>query len=637
MLHNFIPHKDELLYSTCARFHISRRYSTQNETLEELFGSKNANAIIALPNRLDILCSNLSEASQYTSDKIISEHTLFPFYRPFLPKNRVDKIIQGMKGNNGWTTHNASGISQSIINQPKFLRFCPECLQADIESVGEVYWHRSHQLIGVEICHIHACPLIDSELGSSAAFNLRNCRYFVDLGEEIKNKKTPSHVKAIPASQLEHNEWLANAIHWLLNHCPTNMSPDELRSRYLYYLKEKNLTSFYGTVKTKELISEFRNFYSDKFLRKLNCDLDLKNYVWLAMVYRKNPSSSHPLRHLLFMRFLGITPEVFFKEPLQENHPFREGPWICLNPACQHYREPVVTDCRVTRDCHLGVPVGTFTCLCGFIYSRRGPDRCDDDFYRIGIVKSYGTVWKNELMRLKDEGQTFKQIGEKLKARPKTISKYYKMMKSNNDNHESSPRPLNYSQKKLSYRSRWEIILSQNPEMDFSELRKIANAEFLWLYRHDRGWLNSHRPARSKKGVRQNRRFVDWQLRDRLFADQIISEAYKVMNLDGKPHRITTKNICKRIGKYCNIMFHLPKLPRTQAALQTVIETTDEFQIRRIKWAADELVKRGQPVASYPIKRTAGLTTSRMSDIVKSAVELEVSKRGIVNNRQSKR
>ena len=45
------------------------------------------------------------------------------------------------------------------------MRYCPLCAAADREQHGETYWHRKHQLPGVEICMEHRCRLENSSNG----------------------------------------------------------------------------------------------------------------------------------------------------------------------------------------------------------------------------------------------------------------------------------------------------------------------------------------------------------------------------------------------------------------------------------------------------------------------------------------
>jgi hypothetical protein len=39
------------------------------------------------------------------------------------------------------------------------VRYCPQCLGCDLESNGEPFWHRAHQLPNVFMCHRHSCSL----------------------------------------------------------------------------------------------------------------------------------------------------------------------------------------------------------------------------------------------------------------------------------------------------------------------------------------------------------------------------------------------------------------------------------------------------------------------------------------------
>ena len=49
------------------------------------------------------------------------------------------------------------------------LRYCPLCLQEDIEKYGEAYWHRAHQIWVMDKCHKHGCNLLDADMSLSKA------------------------------------------------------------------------------------------------------------------------------------------------------------------------------------------------------------------------------------------------------------------------------------------------------------------------------------------------------------------------------------------------------------------------------------------------------------------------------------
>jgi len=41
-----------------------------------------------------------------------------------------------------------------------FFRYCPACAVLDREKFGEAYWHRIHQITGINVCAIHGCLLL---------------------------------------------------------------------------------------------------------------------------------------------------------------------------------------------------------------------------------------------------------------------------------------------------------------------------------------------------------------------------------------------------------------------------------------------------------------------------------------------
>ena len=74
-----------------------------------------------------------------------------------------------------------------------------------------------------------------------------------------------------------------------------------------------------------------------------------------------------------------------------------------------------------------------------------------------------------------------------------------------------------------------------------------------------------------------------------------------------KPVRITVGKIGTTIGCKALLEKHLDKLPQTKAYLESVTETVEDFQIRRIKWAIRELDLRGEEIKYWKVLRLAGL------------------------------
>lgn len=92
------PYPDELLYSVCARYADRVQYSSGRYVLQELFGSKCQTVIFDLPDRLSHLISILPKGHHYTVEQLIYNHTMLPVYVPFLNDNKLQKILDMMKG-----------------------------------------------------------------------------------------------------------------------------------------------------------------------------------------------------------------------------------------------------------------------------------------------------------------------------------------------------------------------------------------------------------------------------------------------------------------------------------------------------------------------------------------------------------
>lgn len=600
----FFPtlYPDELLYSALARYHVWSRNAGYKDTVQDLFGSRTACAIADLPNRLQALYDRLPPGSLNTPDRIIEKHTLFPLYRPFLPRKRAARIRQLMKdGTEGGKIHTTIGIMASSLTSPRFLRYCPECLRADTERYGEPYWHRTHQVFGARVCPVHRVWLRDSTVAISSQ---PNKHAFYPLDNDLA--KEPA--EPVTGFNAAHYLALAVSLHWLLNHEVPMRELTELRDRYIYHLQKKELATHTGRVRQQDLIKAFQGFYGPDFLAEMDSAIDYsQNDNWLSKLLREPRTTTHPVRHLLVIGFLGLTPDEFLMGKKEQQLPFGRGPWPCMNAAAPHYRRAVVRQCTVTRDHKTGLPVGTFTCSCGFTYARRGPDRSETDRHNIGRIKSFGPVWEDELIRLGMTGeQKLKAVARKLNVDPFTVKRHLQRLIDDGKSRPYQNQTPSVQMGEINdCRTRWLDLMEKFPEKTKTELRRIAQADYIWLYRHDRAWLNEHSPGPAlKKG---DDRRVDWGKRDAEMATLVAIAATEIEQQSGRPARLTVSAIGKRTGKLALLQRHLARLPKTKDTLDNLIESAEDFQIRRVRCVAAELRERGELVRPWKIVRKAGL------------------------------
>lgn len=164
MMPAFFPevYPDELVYSLLARFYVKSGYLTLTYALEDLYVHRYTTPDTEFLNEFR---PDMVEAliRQNSLECLALEHTMFPSYGRFLPGERKKAAYQAllsMKGN----FNNLLAIPKNQRGEGRYLRYCPLCAREDRERYGETYWHRLHQIQGVDVCHRHGCYLKESQV-----------------------------------------------------------------------------------------------------------------------------------------------------------------------------------------------------------------------------------------------------------------------------------------------------------------------------------------------------------------------------------------------------------------------------------------------------------------------------------------
>jgi hypothetical protein len=587
------PYPDELLYSVCARYQDRVQYSKTQFAVKDLFGTERSVAVVDLPSRLGNLVAALPPGHRYTVERFIDDHTLLPFYSPFCAPAQIKLVREEMQGANGAKIHGRLGLL--VSNRKNWLQFCPLCAVNDKKQFGESYWHRLHQVPGVMVCPIHSIFLENSSV------NVRSYvrRYqFISAEQAIPTMSPLSLDLSEPCHKGLLN--IACDVAWLLRQRDLVYGLDFLGQLYQRLLTECRLATYSGRVRDmSQLIDAFKHFHSPSLLQWLHCDIDeqiQENWIVRLLRVASNKTSQNPLYHLLLIHFLGYTTEEFFKQRT-ELKPFGDGPWPCLNPASSHFKQLLINEYDLLPSYENGrlrnQPLGVFNCICGFIYSRIGPDQLPSDRFRISRVKSYGLNWDTALRNLwSDPTISFKEISRRLGFSETGVmiqavrlgllfprsgpngkkTQLTKLMKSRNDQTETTE--LN---KLDSYRKSFQSAIAENPGARRTLLRQKFEKVYSWLYTYDTDWLNSILPSRRsrKKNNPQRPPRVDWEKRDAQIAGLVKISALRLKDTSGRPVQITKNAISRDIGQVTLISKNLGKLPLTVKALAEVVETDE--------------------------------------------------------------
>src|SRR5215213_2460951 len=222
------PYPDELLYSVCARHQDRAQYQNKLWVGLELFGEVKAGAAVDLPCHLNFLIENLPRGHRWTVERLIDEHTLFPYFRPFLSPQRVNRVNESMRGSGSLIAKIASGSAATSIRLANRLRYCPKCSDEDTKLQRELYWHRLHQVPGVEVCPVHHVFL---EHSTAQARNRSNIHDYISAERAVCTAVSRQIDREDPAHQALLN--VARDSAWLLKQRQLVPGLHELRRRYL--------------------------------------------------------------------------------------------------------------------------------------------------------------------------------------------------------------------------------------------------------------------------------------------------------------------------------------------------------------------------------------------------------------------
>lgn len=589
------PFTDELLYSICARYSDRMNFSDKAVAKHALFGTKGTQMAIDLPNRIDHLISVLPPGHLYTSDYFIDEHTLAPLYFPFMPIERIEKLRNDMKrGNSLSAAHTRAGKTTSKFKPPQWLRYCPVCATEEQEKFGVNYWHRLHQISGVNVCPVHNTFL--EETLTPWSYGKGNAK--VTSANQAVIILTPQYINASNFYDKILLK-LAKDVQWLLNWRGPYQGMEFLRDRYYNLLLKAGLAYYNGKIKTSTLSHEMESYFSSSLLTNLQSEIADFEKGWVYRLVHTNTFEilQHPIRHLLLITFLGLSAKEFFSNR-ETFLPFGEGPWPCLNKAANHYKQNVIENCRITDSPVKNKrerPQGIFTCECGFIYTRIGPDSDKSGCYKLNSISEYGGVWEDALAQYwKKIELPLSVVAEKLGVSSLSVVRHAIRLKlpmnqpgyrtvTGYKKHNNPRKP--FTQSLEYYRKKWGELRVEHPNATRNELISLGSFTYLWLNKSDKEWLELHLPAVVKKDRKVP--LLNWDELDNELSNSVEKAITQIRATTEKPIRVSLAEIVRYAGHRSHLEQAILKLPKTKSILENNLESLESYALRCIKWAEE--------------------------------------------------
>lgn len=154
-----LVYPDELLYGWIARAYVKSGYPAYSYFAEEFFKRKMVTPDIEFLNEYTPAALSML-TKDITMDEVIKKHTMFPYYARFCTKDeRLNAYEAALK-----TQIISYQIPKFRKHNGYFVKYCPICAKNDRQKHGEAYYHRIHQIDGIEICTVHKCKLLQTDV-----------------------------------------------------------------------------------------------------------------------------------------------------------------------------------------------------------------------------------------------------------------------------------------------------------------------------------------------------------------------------------------------------------------------------------------------------------------------------------------
>lgn len=160
------PYDDELAYSVFARYFERSGYTCFASCSEDLYINPKNKPSIEFFNLLTNDAIDNIVPLVGSIENFILKHTMFNYYSAFLSNSHKHQSFKYALSMDIKALMNSLPIPKSKTS--RYLRYCPLCVIEDRELYGETYWHRAHQVFGVNVCYKHECYLIDSKVSISS-------------------------------------------------------------------------------------------------------------------------------------------------------------------------------------------------------------------------------------------------------------------------------------------------------------------------------------------------------------------------------------------------------------------------------------------------------------------------------------
>lgn len=481
-------------------------------------------------------------------------HTLFPYYAAvatpaLISKLRSRMLMRQIGPMRQWQALTASEAAH------RYARYCPICAKSDIERLGTPYVRTFHLLPYLTYCHIHG---------------------------EVLRKVGESHLTSVLVEKTQsvfvHGQELMSEQRFAVESVRLFREGPDTRDAYFNALQA---AGWWGNSKIlrrglmKKMVSEHwhGDFLNSSLQKLLQTEDGVARLLACFGHDRKlvHPVAAIAIRSACESKHLFLTPPVAIgAAPLGDYQ-------VRLNSALRVF-DLGATLSHAAQSAQISVTgLATAAEASGRSVCRRPKLLTSELVAQIGRVIAHGD-------NLVDIAKSFGV----------SLSSVYRiravLLKSNP---ELQAEQLEH--KVHSQRLKWLDKCAQHSSLTISQVRALSPATYAWLYRHDRNWI----VAQNSQRQMPPRTDVHHQRGPRLdISTELESAVIRILRGRKRPIRVTKAAAHKEAG-FTYVW--------SQAHYSCPIDTQTSFLFRRIRWARNELSRKGCEPKPWQILRKTGM------------------------------
>lgn len=445
---------DELIFSRLCR-HLTLSGINRDDYLKSVLGNSRVSINPYLNSDLPRIAMICSE-SPY---ELWCSQTLLPLFAYFLPKHR-DKICDYALP----STKLVRACQLASLKEHKHtaLKFCPACSKEDIKRYGVAYWHRNHQIPGIESCYKHGVWLVYQALPDRPYINAH---------------LLPPYV---------HNSVTSTKQAWLFaqyaNRFLDTLKKDTVNKRcYISELRNLDYITKGGCIRRKALVPDiYRLTCSLGYFDRSLLPTSESDYKYWAKLFIED-ESQHPFKHLLlgfWLESAGVRKNI----EIPDIKPNRKQSESLEELCCQLLiasTSMAETARRIGKSrsyvkllaLKKGIPVNLKPISVTEDVKRKVIIMAHKGFHRLAIARKFGVSTGSIEMII----STCPELVERRRCCRK----------------ESKCRK---------YKAEIVRFISHNPMAIRKEVKLECNAAFFWLYNNEKNWLEKvlMKPIRNK-------------------------------------------------------------------------------------------------------------------------------------------